>query len=548
MKISLASAKKSATMRKSFKEVMTLKRVIFFALMCLMILSSTVHAQGKKILYVPIDNRPCNLFQVIEVAEKVGYEILTPPEEFLGTRENRGDPEALWQWLNETAPQADAAVLSTDSLIYGSLIASRLHDLTAEQILERAQRFKAFHEKFPWLPIYSFGTIMRTPRTASNSSIEPEYYKEYGTKFFNYTALLDKQETSKLNGKERRELKKLEADIPKEYLDDWFKRRAKNSDANELFVQYAREGIFKYFLLGCDDSSMYSQTHRESRKLTELSSDLGENVVQVTSGADELGMLMIARAINYDRILMPFISVTYNEGTGNKTFPPYGNEPIGVSVDAAIIAVGGMKIHAPERADLVVVVNTRSDGRTLEAATKKNRGKMRSDVKAFMEPVKYFVKKGYPVAIADVAFANGSDNALMKLLKRDDLQYKIRAYGGWNTPTNTTGFLIGEGVLTPYMTDKDIAELLTTRYLDEWAYQANIRQEIFAASYGIAGKGEPLNLQDKLPPLEILLNEKMKAFVNENLILPRKWRLEDLKSRLPWQRTFECDSRFKLVD
>ena len=525
-----------------------MKRVIFFVLMCLMILSSTAAAQGKKILYVPIDSRPCNLFQVVEVAEKVGYEILTPPAEFLGTRENRGDPEAMWQWLNETAMQADAAVLSTDSLIYGSLVASRVHNLTAETIMERAQRFKAFHEKFPWLPIYAIGTIMRTPRTGSNSSIEPEYYKEYGAKFFNYTALVDKQEISKLNGKERRAFKELEADIPKEYLDDWFKRRAKNSNANELFIQYAREGVLNYFLLGCDDSAMYSQTHRESRKLTELSSDLGKNVVQVTSGADELGMLMIARAINYDRILMPFISVTYNEGTGSETFPSYGNEPIGVSVDAAIIAVGGMKIHAPERADLVLAVNTRANGKTFEAASKKNRGKLRSDVKKFMEPVKYFVAKGYPVAIADISFANGSDNALMKLLKRDDLQYKIRAYGGWNTATNTTGFLIGAGVLTPHMTDKDIAELLTTRYLDEWAYQANVRQEIFAASYGIAGNGNPMNLQDKLPPLERLLNEKMKTFAADNLILPGRWRLEDLQSRLPWQRIFECDSRFKLID
>ena len=25
------------------------------------------------------------------------------------------------------------------------------------------------------------------------------------------------------------------------------------------------------------------------------------------------------------------------------------------------------------------------------------------------------------------------------------------------------------------------------------------------------------------------------------------WRLEDLKFTLPWQRTFECDSRFKIV-
>ena len=343
-------------------------------------------------------------------------------------------------------------------------------------------------------------------------------------------------------------MKKLQADIPAEYLDDWFKRRAKNSDANELFIEYTRAGVFDYFLLGCDDSAMFSQTHRESRKLTELASDMGKTRIQVTSGADELGMLMISRAINRDRDERPFVSVIYNAGKGAETFPSYGNEPIGISVDAAIIAVGGLRIPAHERADLVVAVNTRANGKTFEAAVaKKNKLNLRGDLKTFMEPVKNLVAKDYPVAIADITFSNGADNALMNQLKLNDLLYRIKAYGGWNTASNSSGFLIGAGVLTKFMSDKDVAELLTTRYLDEWAYQANVRQEIVGASYGLPGEGTPGDLKDKVQPLEKLLNERMKTFAAENLKLPR-WRLEDLRFTLPWKRTFECDPRFELVD
>lgn len=522
-------------------------RRIFFLVMILMMIFSTTAAQSKRILYVPIDNRPCNLAQVVQVAEKLGYEILTPPDEIIGGYKFRGDADKMWAWLNETARQADYAVLSTDSLIYGSLVASRIHSLDKQTIMERAQRFKTFRENFPHLRIYAIGTIMRTPRSASASSAEPEYYKTHGAKIFQYTALLDKHEMNNLTGGEKRALKKLEAEIPREYLDDWFKRRAKNSDANELFIEYTRAGIFDYFLLGCDDSAMFSQTHRESRRLTELSADMGKTVTQVTSGADELGMLMISRAINYDRGFMPFISVTYNAGKGAETFPSYCNEPIGISIDAAIVAVGGLRIPAHERADLVLAVNTRANGKTFEAASDKNKIKLRGDIKTFLEPVKNFVAKGYPVAVADISFANGADNALMNQLKLNDLQYKIRAYGGWNTATNSSGFLIGAGVLTKFMNERDVAELLTTRYLDEWAYQANVRQEIFAASYGIAGKGDPLNLDEKLPPLEKLLNEKMTAFAAQNLNLPRGWRLEDLRFSLPWHRTFECNPHFTLT-
>lgn len=523
-------------------------RKFFLALLMLMILTSTALAQSKKILYVPIDDRPCNLNQVVQVAEKLGYELLTPPEGIIGTKGFNGDPDKMWAWVEENAAQVDMAVLSTDSLIYGSLVASRLHDLDAQTILGRAQRFKTFHEKFSYLPIYAFGTIMRTPRSASASSIEPEYYKTYGTKFFQYTALLDKQEMGLLKGSESRALKKLEAEIPAEYLDDWFKRRAKNSDANELFVKYTREGVFDYFLLGCDDSAMYSQTHRESRKITELASDMGKTVIQVTSGADELGMLMIARAILDDRDEIPFVSVMYNAGKGAETFPTYSNEPIGISIDAAIIAVGGLRIPAHERADIVLAVNTRENGKTFEAAdAKRNKIKLRGDIKTFMEPVKNFVAQGYSVAIADISFANGADNALMNQLKVNDLQYRIKGYGGWNTATNSSGFLIGSSVLTKFMDEQDVAELLTTRYLDDWAYQANVRQEIVGASYGLPGEGNPSDLKDKLPPLEKLLNERMRAFAAENLRLPSRWHLEDLRFNLPWKRTFECKPQFKLI-
>ena len=134
----------------------------------------------------------------------------------------------------------------------------------------------------------------------------------------------------------------------------------------------------------------------------------------------------------------------------------------------------------------------------------------------------------------------------MNQLKSNDLQYRIKAYGGWNTATNSSGFLIGSSVLTKFMDEQDVAELLTTRYLDDWAYQANVRQEIVGASYGLPGEGNPLDLKDKLPPLEKLLNDRMRAFAAENLLLPNRWHLEDLRFNLPWKRTFECKPQFRI--
>jgi len=522
-----------------------MKRLILI-MVVMMLMTSTALAAGKKILYVPIDDRPCNLYQVVQVAEKLGYELLTPPAELLGRNTHSGEPDKLWAWLNENAPQASFAVISTDAMLYGSLIDSRLHDLSAEIILERAKRFKTFDEKFSYMPIYAFGTIMRTPRSASASIAEPEYYKTYGAKIFQYTAFLDEQEMNELTARDSRELKRLAKDIPKEYLDDWFTRRAINSDANELFIDYTRQGVFEYFLLGCDDSAKYSQTHRESRHLSELSKDLGKTVIQVTSGADELGMLMIARAINKDRDEIPFVSVIYNNGKGAATFPSYANETIGIAIDAAIIAAGCLRIPDHERADLVLAVNTRRNGKTFEASDfKKNHGKPRNDLKPLMTTIKELTAKNYPVGVVDIAFANGADKSLMNQLKNDDLQYKIRAYGGWNTATNSSGFLIGASVLTKHMDERSIAELLTTRYLDDWAYQANIRPELYSKIWAKGGNVWAID-SDTLPQLEQFLTERLNAFAAENIIIPRRWKLENIKASLPWQRAFECDPRFNI--
>ena len=210
-----------------------IKQVIFFAVIfCITIFSTQASAQvasGKTILYIPIDNRPCNLKQTVEVAERLGYKVLTPPEEFLGTGslENQfGKPLELWTWLFDNAAGVQAAVISSDAMIYGSLVGSRQHNLTAEEILNRAKNFQQFKKNFPYLPIYVFGTIMRTPiGGVSTSTLEPEYYQQYGTAFFEFTALKDKQEITKLTRSDKKQIAWLDYYIPAEHKEDWFNRR-----------------------------------------------------------------------------------------------------------------------------------------------------------------------------------------------------------------------------------------------------------------------------------------------------------------------------------
>ena len=538
-----------------------MKKIIFFiALTAVMIFSTAVTfaediGYGKKIIYIPIDNRPINLTQTIEVAERLGYEVLVPPEIFLGTGagdELLGNPEKLWQWLNENAPRADSAVISTDAMLYGSLVGSRKHQLTPEIILERTKNFEKLREENPNLPIYAFATIMRTPSynweaAATENIPESEYYGKYGEKIFQYTALKDKEETQGISAAEQNEIARIEKEVPARAMKDWFGRRAKNYDATKYFVDLTKSGAFQYFLVGCDDSAIFSQTHLESRHLTEYGKPLGRELFQVMSGADELGMLMLSRAINNDLHHVPSISISYNDGKGGETVPTFSNEKISESLEGAILSIGGIRVTDPANADLVLAINTNPNGKTIDAGGKKNKSKPHTGIGSYMKMLKGYVKNNYPVGVIDIAASNGSDNALMKRLRNENLQFKIRSYSGWNTATNSAGFLIGAGVLTNYMTNDDIYSLLLTRYFDEWAYQANIRTKINnGLIWTVPGEGNVWNLGTRQEGLEKLTGDLLTKFAKENFRLPRGYNLENIQARFLWSRTFEADIDFDL--
>lgn len=493
-----------------------------------------------KFVFVPHDNRPISDKQTAQVIKKLGYDVCVPPDELLGSRDDLGNPDRLWQWLEENAEGADAAVISSDSMLYGSLVGSRKHAYSQKEVLARAERFKEFRKKNPDMQLYVFGSVMRTPRSAEASGHEePDYYQSYGSDIFRYTVLRDKEEMEGLTRREKKEYAFLAQLIPHDALDDWMKRREKNFAANKRLIDLTKANTFNYFVLGRDDNAPYSQTHLESRHLKAYGEGLPKTRYQPMAGIDEIGMLLLARAVNDMRREMPFIYVRYNWGRGENTVPSYSDEKIGVSINDAIVAAGGMKVQSPDKADLVIAVNTNPNGKTYEANDRENDGTPHEGTKYFADIVQEYVYAGYPVGVADVAYANGSDNALMEELKARGLLFKLRAYSGWNTATNSAGFLIGEGSLTKYMTDDAADDLLLTRYLDDWAYQANVRNIIARQLGWLRGDGVYGSLNSKRAAVASRTAKMMNRFAEENL--PPMSGIDELKVVFPWNRMFESD-------
>ena len=528
----------------AFSFVCLVCSVCFFAV-CLMAMAKEAEAAKKKvpqIVFVPHDNRPISAEQTAQAVRELGYEVIMPPAELLGGRDIYGEPEKVWDWLEEATKKQKpvAAVLSSDTLIYGSLVGSRMHKYDEATLRQRVERFAEFRSDHKRTPLYVFGSIMRTPRNGEASGTqEPGYYQNLGADIFRYTALVDKSETKGLSNREKKEVKFLQRLIPKAALSDWLNRRKKNYAASRSLIDLARAGNFEYLAFGRDDNAPYSQTHMESRKLNEYGKDLGISRFQAMAGIDEFGMLMLARAVNHHRQELPFVYVAYNWGKGAKTIPAYSDEAIEDSMRDHIVAVGAVPVKSPEKADLVLWVNTNPTGVTYAANEPNNDGKPRDATKYFVEQVNNSVAAGHPTAVADIAFSNGADNAMMEGLLKYGLLFRLRSYAGWNTATNSSGFALAQGILAKQMTDESRDRLLLVRYLDDWLYQANVRTTLAQQLGWFRGVFAYAKLDDKKQPVELRCTRLMKQLADKKL--PPFAELENLTVTFPWNRMFEAN-------
>lgn len=477
------------------------KKILCLFLLCFIFLPANVWAEktAKTILFIPHDNRPISFEQTADNIRYLGYEVLTPPEKYLGNRTDpEGSPDKLSAWAAENIKQADAAVISSDALIYGSLVASRKHDLSEKTVLKRAAKIDKIHKANTKADIYVFGSIMRTPHTVADSGgQDDDKFINYVEKISAYTALADKQEQDGLDSNEKTLMEIYKRQIPPQILSDWLSRRQANFKASRQLINLLKDGDIQYLVLGCDDNAKYSQTHKERRILDTYAGSVKGKSYYSVSGIDEIGYILLMRAVNHLEGKVPFVSVRYADGVGEDTVPAASNEPIKHTIATQIRMAGGMQVRSDKHADLVFMVNTANDGSTGAANDPNNIYTANENTKNFIRMVQTAVNNNKPVGIGDIVFGNGADNSLMYGLYQHQLLDKLNAYSGWNTPTNSTGYALAMGMGAIYTDRVNILKMLEVRYLDDWLYQSNVRQYVANRLDSILSRGEYNELNDK---------------------------------------------------
>ncbi|MCD8198901.1 MAG: DUF4127 family protein [Phascolarctobacterium sp.] len=510
---------------------------ILFTACCLLALP----AQAKKltIIYVPLDNRPVCDAYVQQTMAAVGCNIIMPPEKYIAGHDNSGDAEAICSWLQHKAPKADAAVISSDSLIYGGLVASRTHQIPVETLNKRLKNLHDLETSLP-IKLYVFSTIMRTPYTSSGN-VEPEYYSKLGPAIFTYSQLLDKGEQNKLSLLERLKKQALERNLPRRELKDWLDRRKKNLNVNHELTIMARGNRFHYLAIGKDDNAALSATHMEARSISRNTFDIPDKKFQILPGVDQLGLLLLTRAYNEANGVTPAVYPLYSRGAGPSTLPQYSDTRLQDSVPQQITAAGAKKATNISSADLVLALNTPENGIMQDTTAGSNQFFASPANKDFILNLTKQLNAGLKVSLADVSYSNGADNGFMDALARSGQVERLTAYNGWNTADNTIGFAIAQGILSVAMSPQQSNKLMRQRIIDDWYYQSNARNRMIEF---FRQKGRE-NLRYNLGKAN---EEVLKQVTSDCQNLARKYSITHdtaFKLSFPWNRLFEIDVEIK---
>lgn len=501
-----------------------------------------------KVIYVPLDERYRNYGYPYELGKFAGMDILRPPEEIMSRIKQPCDIEALWEWLFDNVQYCDYAVLSLDMLVYGCMLNSRCHQMTAGQCMERLDRLRKLKEINPKLEIHAFILIMRV--ALSNNCEEPDYWEKFGTLIHDFSYLSHKEKTAGLSSEEKRQLVSLARIIPAEYLADFVGRRNVNLKVGLMALDLVEEKVIDYLVISKDVTSEFGfSTEDQGVIYNSLCQKSIQSRVLIYPGTDEVGSTLVARVCNRIRGITPKVYVYYSSTLGPGIMARYEDRPIHESVKSQVLSAGGMVIDNYNDADIVLMANT--PGKYMLQADEQFKVDHTyinfRNLLDFIQKVRYFGDMGKVCIVADIAYSNGADNELMELLVKEGLISRISGYSGWNTVSNTLGFVILEGVVAlasgikTSMENRDFFKFHIQKLIMDWAYHANILVQ-FADTRSVELGYDPFKLGSLEDRLADEIADKLNGFMKEHLnqYLPvRDICIKGVK--LAWNRIYDAE-------
>jgi hypothetical protein len=492
---------------------------------------------------IPLDDRPCNRLFPAQLAEIVALELVTPPRELLGWFTTPGNCEALARWLQ--ACPAQHAVVSLDMLCYGGLVAARAAATDVPAARARLHALRELKHQRPDLSLFASYCLPRLGVTVSSAGALARHQD-----LAEYSVLVDRLE--RLGDEEARPaLAQVQARLDPQAIASYLEVRRRNHEIAQEALRLVSEGVLAFLILAQEDAAPWGLHVREQEALQAAIEQLniGQRVA-LHPGADETGMVLMARhcAATAGRPLR--ICADYATDAGSRVIPRYEDRPLRDTV-ASQMRAAGAELSPPGQADAMLFIHT-PIGEQTEASDAPPQGRAPSvalQADSVAERVRFAGQSGAIVGVADLSYANGGDPELFSALERGSAGGQLRAYAGWNTAANTLGTVIPQLCLEVLAAPSGRAaadasrRFLACRVADDYCYQTYVRSQaverVRAAgadpfALGAAWEGVEEYVRAELAPLAATVYSRTMGAAWGDL----GW---ELAVSLPWHRTFEVE-------
>jgi len=464
----------------------------------------------KNVLYVPLDDRPVNLDDVILLGKAAGLNLITPNAADIRNRIDSqkttsgnqitgtsiptfGNPSAVRQFILNQAANVEGFIISIDMLAYGGLIGSRRlrssgggtypsYDAATTNLLDVIRLIK---QSYPSKPVYVLDTIMRL---ATNTFIEGVTYADYSntrtfmgqprqtfTSSMSFNQILNGYNLDP-NGNNYGAV----PNIPNFNKDHYYYARQHKFKTNYYVLdQLARLGYIDFLAIGADDGKKTGVQINEIRFVEQfINNSLGgsggqnANRAIILPDADGLGHALVGRMANqlYRGGSKPKYMIRYYGPNGSTIDDAYEYMDVHTNMLRHIDVIGGQ--HVASSADVEIIAITAENQASSAIAQINTNGTNR----------KATVVIDFTSSVANAAVTEallGSQNT-----------GRLLGYCAWNTSGNRIGISLGMGQARyAYLVTETQAaalnaavnahgSLLFKRFLKDYYYKTLVMPEV----------------------------------------------------------------------
>lgn len=461
----------------------------------------------------------------------------------LGKKKTPADSASVVRFLKAQSADADACVLSLDMLLYGGIVPSRIHHLSADELVSRLETVRELKRQNQALKIFAFALIMRCP-SYSSADEEPFYYDFCGREIFLTGQVKHKRTLGLISEKEAEDALRAYGEKTQDYLADFEQRRQVNRGLLEKILTEYRD-CFEVLVIPQDDSSAYGYTTVDREYLKQVVAQTGSGEIPMYPGADEVGMTLLARAACVLMGCQPGVRPVFAHEKSPEIVPLYEDRPVGMTLPV-LLRTSGCRVLTdmdPELTpDITLYLNYPAED-PVEAGQAPTEGYGMRDLPSFCDRIAADVREGKLVAVADGAYCNGGDAEFVRMLSRRIPLTELASYAGWNTSSNTLGTAVCQAVFVWLFGKSGHLDLFTAQRLyEDVGYCGTVRREItgligpLGFGYFDAGETDGVVAQ--------MVRQRLNSYMGQ--LLPQIAETYEIdRCRMPWKRMFEVDLTLK---